>query len=52
MEAGLDSWLFWGALSFALAAAFVVALPVNRWLISRGLGHALAHEYHGRHDGL
>src|SRR5215213_11670768 len=32
MEAGLGSWLFWGALSFALAIAFVVAVPVNRWL--------------------
>ena len=38
MEAGLDSVFFWGALSFALAVAFVVALPVNRWLIARGQG--------------
>jgi hypothetical protein len=46
MEAGLDSALFWGALAFALAVAFVVALPVNRWLIARGRGHAAIH---GRH---
>jgi hypothetical protein len=43
MEAGLDSLLFWGSLAFALAVAFVVALPVNRWLIARGKGHAAAH---------
>ena len=48
MEAHLDSWLFWGALAFAFAVAFVVTLPVNRWLISRGKGHAVVHAYHGR----
>jgi hypothetical protein len=47
MEAHLDSWLFWGALAFALGVAFVVTLPVNRWLISRGKGHAVVHAYHG-----
>jgi hypothetical protein len=47
MEAGLDSWLFWGALAFALAVAFVVTVPVNRWLIGRGKGHAVVHRYHG-----
>jgi len=46
MEAGLDSLLFWGALAFALAVAFVVTLPVNRWLIGRGRGHAAVHELH------
>ena len=43
MEEGLDSPLFWGSLAFALAVAFVVALPVNRWLIARGRGHAAVH---------
>ena len=47
MDAGVDSLLFWGALAFALAVAFVVTVPVNRWLISRGKGHAVVHEYHG-----
>jgi hypothetical protein len=47
MEAGLDAPLFWGALAFALAVAFVVAFPVNRWLIMRGKGHAVVHEHHG-----
>src|SRR3712207_5335854 len=30
MESGLGSLMFWGALSFALSVAFVVAVPVNR----------------------
>ncbi|HVF79115.1 MAG TPA: DUF4396 domain-containing protein [Solirubrobacteraceae bacterium] len=51
MEAGLDSVLFWGALSFALVIAGAVALPVNRWLIARGKGHAVVHET-GVHGGL
>ena len=46
MEAGLGSLLFWGSLVFALAVAFVAAFPVNRWLIGRGKGHAVVHEYH------
>ena len=46
MDAGLGSWLFWGALAFALAVAFVVTLPVNRWLIARGRGHAVVHRFH------
>jgi Domain of unknown function (DUF4396) len=50
MDSGLDSVLFWGSLSFALAVAGVVALPVNRWLIARGKGHAAVHET-GIHGG-
>ena len=46
MEAGLGSLLFWGSLAVALAIAFVAALPVNRYLIARGKGHAVVHEYH------
>ena len=46
MEAGLTSFLFWGSLAFALLVAFVVTVPVNRWLIARGRGHAVVHEYH------
>jgi hypothetical protein len=46
MEAGLTSFLFWGALAFALLVAFVAAFPVNRYLIARGKGHAVVHEYH------
>jgi hypothetical protein len=46
MEAGLDSLLFWGSLGFALIVAGIAAFPVNRWLISRGRGHAVVHGYH------
>ncbi len=49
MEAGLASPLFWGSLAFALAVAFVVTVPVNRWLIARGRGHAVAAQYHHGH---
>ena len=38
--------LFWGSLAFALAVAFAAAYPVNRWLISRGRGHAVVHSHH------
>ena len=46
MDAGLDSLLFWASLAVALAIAWVVAFPVNRWLIARGRGHAVVHERH------
>ena len=46
MAAGLDTFLFWGSLALALAIAFVAAFPVNRWLIARGKGHAVAHAHH------
>jgi hypothetical protein len=36
MAAGLGNLLFWGSLT----------LPVNRWLIARGKGHAVVHVYH------
>jgi hypothetical protein len=46
MDAGLASPLFWGSLAVALAIAFVVTVPVNRALIARGKGHAVAHAHH------
>jgi Domain of unknown function (DUF4396) len=46
MEAGITSALFWVALAAALAVAFVVTLPVNRALMSRGRGHAVVHALH------
>jgi hypothetical protein len=46
MAAGLSDPLFWGSLAVALAIAGVAAFPVNRWLISRGSGHAVLHEHH------
>jgi hypothetical protein len=46
MTAGLTDPLFWGSLGLSLVLAFVVAFPVNRWLVARGLGHALVHAGH------
>ncbi len=50
LEAGLGDLLFWGSLSVALVVAGACALPVNRWLIARGKGHAVVHET-GVHGG-
>ncbi|MFL5447782.1 MAG: DUF4396 domain-containing protein [Gemmatimonadales bacterium] len=46
MNAPLDSGLFWGSLALSLLLAASAAFPVNRWLISRGRGHAVVHRYH------
>jgi len=46
MEAGLVNWVFWVSMMVALTAAFAAAYPVNRYLLQRGKGHALTHEYH------
>lgn len=49
MEAGLTDPLFWGSLALGLGIAWFVAFPVNRWLLSRGQGHALVTAYHTGH---
>ena len=46
MAAGLGDALFWWSLGVSLAIAFVAAVPVNRWLIARGRGHAVVHALH------
>lgn len=46
IHATLDSWLFWISLAVSLAVAFMAAFPVNRYLIARGKGHAVAHQFH------
>jgi len=48
----IPSAIGWNAVAsiapaFELAVAFVAAFPVNRYLIARGRGHAVVHEYHG-----
>jgi len=50
LEAGLGDLLFWGSLCFSLVVAGAFAVPVNRWLIGRGKGHAVVHET-GIHGG-
>ncbi len=47
MDAGLVNPVFWIGMTIALTAAFFAAWPVNRYLLQRGKGHALTHEYHG-----
>jgi len=47
IDAGLGDALFWWSLGVSLLIAFVVALPLNRWLIARGKGHAVVHAHHG-----
>jgi uncharacterized protein DUF4396 len=46
LAAGLADGLFWWSLALSLVLAFIAAFPVNRWLIARGRGHALAHAHH------
>jgi hypothetical protein len=46
MDAKLSEPLFWISLAVALVLAGVAAYPVNRWLISRGKGHAVVHAHH------
>lgn len=46
LAAGLDDGLFWWSLAVSLVIAFVLTVPVNRWLIARGRGHAVVHELH------
>ncbi|MGH3330708.1 MAG: DUF4396 domain-containing protein [Nocardioidaceae bacterium] len=46
LDAGLANWIFWASLAFSLVVAFVLTVPVNRWMIGRGKGHAVVHEYH------
>jgi hypothetical protein len=46
LAAGLADGLFWWSLILSLVIAFLVTVPVNRWLIGRGRGHAAIHAYH------
>ncbi|MGO4634095.1 DUF4396 domain-containing protein [Streptomyces sp. 2RAF24] len=46
MDAHLSESLFWIVLAISLAVAFVVTTPVNKWMIGRGKGHAVVHQYH------
>lgn len=46
LAAGLTEGLFWWSLAVSLVIAFALTVPVNRWLIARGRGHAVVHELH------
>lgn len=46
MEAQLSDGLFWSALLGGFVIAFLITTPVNKWMIGRGKGHAVAHAHH------
>ena len=46
MSATIVNPLYWITMPVSLVAAFLVAVPVNQYLLNRGKGHALVHEYH------
>lgn len=46
MDATLSDALFWVSLALSFVVAFLVTTPVNKWLIGRGKGHAVVHQYH------
>lgn len=46
MHSPVTSFYFWLSMTIALAVAFVVAYPVNMYLISKGKGHAVMHGHH------
>jgi hypothetical protein len=37
----------WATMALGFAIAFPFAFLANRWLLARGKGHALVHQYHG-----
>jgi hypothetical protein len=43
INATLGTWLFWWSLALSLAVAFVITVPINRLVMSRGGG------YHNHH---
>jgi hypothetical protein len=46
MDAQLPDGLFWSTLLGGFVVAFVITTPVNKWMIGRGKGHAVAHAHH------
>jgi hypothetical protein len=46
MEAGLDEILLYAAIAGGFVVAFPFAWWANRYMIARGTGHAVVHEYH------
>jgi Domain of unknown function (DUF4396) len=47
MNAGLGDALFYGSIAVGFAIAYPFAFLANRYMIARGKGHAVMHEYHG-----
>jgi hypothetical protein len=47
IEAGLNDPLLYASIAAGFAIAYPFAFLANRYLIARGKGHAVVHEYHG-----
>lgn len=47
MSAGIVDPLFWISMPLALGVAYIAAYPVNRYLLTKGKGHALVMKYYG-----
>jgi len=50
MNASLTNPLLWATMPLSLVVAFLAAYPVNRYLLTKGQGHALTMKYHSNHD--
>ncbi len=46
MEAGLGDLLLWAAIAGGFVIAYPFAFLANRYMIARGKGHAVVHQYH------
>jgi hypothetical protein len=46
IDAGLDELLFYASIAAGFAIAYPFAFLANRYMIARGKGHAVVHEYH------
>jgi Domain of unknown function (DUF4396) len=46
MEAGVDEPLIYASIAAGFAIAYPFAFLANRYMIARGKGHAVVHEYH------
>jgi hypothetical protein len=46
LDAGLGDAKFWWSIGLGFVIAFGPAWAANRWLIARGKGHAVVHQYH------
>jgi hypothetical protein len=47
MDAGVDEPLIYASIAAGFAIAYPFAFLANRYMIARGKGHAVVHEYHG-----
>lgn len=50
MQATLVDPLFWISMPISLTIAYFVAFPINRYLLTKGKGHALVMKYHQEHS--